>query len=382
MKETWNQIQNVFSALNITVANIPLSKIIIVSVILLMVLALRAFFIKRIINAIESLTAKTETTLDDELIAAIKKPLALLVILAGIWISQLILADNLSAQLNETLQKLISLSFVIIVGYIIYRSAKILGYLLGLLTAKTDTELDDLIVPYIPLFVEITVGTVVVIKVSEVLLGASAGALLGLLGGAGVALGLLFKDIIYDWCCTVIIYVDDLYRPGQWVIVEGIEGFAKIVHIGIRSTELWSWEWASIKKLPNSKMISGVVENWDQNRGDTLEWGMVGTLKIDFLSADKSSRIVDGIQEILSSMNVIEPAVMFKGLEGNARVFKYLGYIPPNVYFSTAKNINLEILRLLEREGIDRLQVYLVIDPKTQKEMIAQVNNMSSLGFN
>ena len=81
-------------------------------------------------------------------------------------------------------------------------------------------------------------------------------------------------------------------------------------------------------------------------------------------------------------MNVIEPAVMFKGLEGNARVFKYLGYIPPNVYFSTAKNINLEILRLLEREGIDRLQVYLVIDPKTQKEMIAQVNNMSSLGFN
>ena len=376
MKEIWNQIQNIFSNSDITIGSIPLSTIIIVTVLMLLVLSLKSFFTNRILKVFESWTAKTETDLDDEFIASAKKPLGWLIILLGIWLSQIILATNLSPQLNELLSKWISLFFIIILGTIIYRAAKLIGYLFGLLADKTDIEFDDLFIPYVPLFVETTVVIVVLIKASNLLLGASAGALIGLLGGAGVAIGLICKDIIYDWCCTVIIYADQLYRPGQWLVVDGISGFVKVMHIGLRSTKLWVWEWASIKQVPNSQMINGVVENWDQNRGDTPEWGFTGYLKIDFLSADKVNIIFDGLQELLSSVNGIngKPSVMFKGLEGNARVFKYIVYIDPNVYFGSAKNINLEILKLLEREGIDSLNVYLVTDPKSDKDMMTQVN--------
>ena len=379
MERIWEQIQNIFSNLDISINNIPLSQIIIVAVVMSLILALRRFFTQRIIKAIESFTAKTETTLDDEFIAAIKKPLGWLIILAGVWISQLILADNLSPQLNEAFEKLISLSLVMIIAWAIYSSATVLGHLLGLLATKTNTELDDLIVPHIPQLIQTVVVIVVIIKSSEVLLGASAGALIGLLGGAGVALGLIFKDIIYDWCCTVIIYLDDLYRPGQWLVVDGIDGFVKVVRIGLRSTMLWVWECGSVKKVPNSKMIDGLVENWDQNRGETLEWGITGTLQIDFLSAEQTSRVIDGLLELLNSMDDIyeNPMVTFKGIEGNARIFKYLAYVAPNAYFTAAKNINMEILRLLEREGINNLQIYLVTDHKSKKEMMEQVTNLN-----
>lgn len=379
MEKIWNEIQILFSNSDITISNIPLSKIIVVALLMLLTLALKSLFAKRVIRFFESLAEKTKTDLDDEFIAKVKKPLGWLFILAGIWLSQLILANNLSPQLNETLSKLIGLLFVVIIGMIVYHAAKLIGYLFGLLATQTDTEFDDLFIPYVPLFVEIIVILVVAIKASELLLGASAGALIGLLGGAGVAIGLLCKDIIYDWCCTVIIYADNLYRPGQWLLVDGISGFVKVKHIGLRSTTLWVWEWASIRKIPNSKMINGVVENWNQDRGDTLEWGITGQLKIDFLSADQTSRVFDGLLELLNSMDGIyeNPQVMLKGLEGNSRIFKYLAYLDPNTYFVTVKNINIEILKLLEREGIDSLNIYLVTDPKTNKDLMAQASNLN-----
>lgn len=67
----------------------------------------------------------------------------------------------------------------------------------------------------------IGIVVVVIIKVLEVFLGVFAGVFIGLFGGVGVVLGLLFKDIIYDWCCIIIIFIDGLYKFGDWVVVLG-----------------------------------------------------------------------------------------------------------------------------------------------------------------
>ena len=381
MQKIWNQIQYTLHNLDITIGNIYLSKVIAVSVILVLALTLKSFFTKQIIGIIESFTAETETTLDDELIANIKKPLSWLILLTGIWLSQLILASVLSPQLNEIVSKLIGLFFVFICGYIIYRSASLLGYLLGLAAAKTNTELDDLLIPYIPLLIEVGVGVIIVLKTSEVLLGASAGALVGLLGGAGVALGLLFKDIIYDWCCTVIIYTDRLYRSGDLVEISGLSGFIRIEGIGIRTTKLWLTSSGTILKLPNSKMITGIVENWSQNRGNGTEWGIQTTLKIDRISAQQVGKICDAIQELILSKDYLSKDFMrvrFIGLEGNARVIKIIAYVTDESYYYLGeRELNLGILKILEQERIDSLHVYLVTNPENNQEIMNPVSNLN-----
>ena len=215
--------------------------------------------------------------------------------LIGVWIAHLIVGVHLSSQLNEVIDKFTSVFLIIILGLTVYRLSSVLGQIVGLLAEQTETELDDLIVPYLPKLFQTAAIVAILIKCSELLLGASAGALIGLLGGAGVALGLLLKDIIYDWFCTVVVYVDDLYRPGHWGTVAGVAGggFVKVLSIGLRSTKLLVWEWGSITKVPNSRMINGGFENWSQNQGEQSEWGMVVKLKIDFISAEQTDRIID-----------------------------------------------------------------------------------------
>lgn len=151
-------------------------------------------------------------------------------------------------------------------SYTIYKLAPLLGEIAGQITVRTETELDDLIVPYLPRLFQTAAILLVILKGSEVLLGVSATAIVGILGGAGIAFGLLIKDVIYDWCCTVIIYVDNLYRKGDKLIVtdSDIDGQVEVLDIGLRSTKLGIIESNSIRKIPNSQMIKGIVENRSQ----------------------------------------------------------------------------------------------------------------------
>lgn len=345
---------------SLTIAYIPLTKIVLIVTVLALTQILRGLFFSIVIERIKHLTSGTDTTLDDELVEIIEQPLGWLIFIAGLELVQLILAENLKPQVSEMVGKILSLSAIVAVAYIVYRASPLLGEILRKLTLNTKTELDDLLVPYVPRLFQTVAVSIVVLKASEVLLGASAGALTGLLGGAGITLGLLLKDIIYDWFCTIIIYTDNLYRPGDWVIVEGIDGSVQVLEIGIRTTKLRLAKWDSIKKIPNSKMISGIVENWSQNPGSEESFGINLTLKIDSISSQKTAIICEAIQKVPSSIDSLHDQcfVWLDRLEQNARIINIRAFNNNlDLYFDACQELNLAILALLEKEGIDTLHL-------------------------
>ncbi|MDJ0515023.1 MAG: mechanosensitive ion channel [Trichodesmium sp. MO_231.B1] len=356
----------------VSIAGIPAYKLLIAFVVLLLTAILQGIIAEIIIKRIEALAANTESDLDDQLIAIIKKPLSWLILVVGLWIIKIILVEYLSSQLQEIITDIFGLAFIALGAYVIYNAAPLLGNLLQYLTMHTETDLDDLLVPYFPRLFRIAAIVVVSIKAAEVFLGTSAGALIGLLGGAGVALGLLFKDIIYDWCCAVIIYTDRLYKPGDWVIVSGFSGFIQVVEIGLRTTKLYLWEWGSIVKMPNYRMVSGIVDNWSQDKADVEEWGLTETLKIDGITADQVEKILAGIDAIFKSIDGFYPnySIIFKGIEGNARVIKYISYITPARYFPAGREFRLSLMRLMEKEGILAQNVYVITDQETYSKNI------------
>ena len=363
MQELWNTIQSSLFDSNLAIASVPLSRILLIALILTITLFLRKVFSSIILSRIEHLTRGTETELDDELLAILKRPLSWLIFVGGLWVVKLTLTDYLSPDLEVFFEEILTLTTIVIAAYIIYRSAPILGQILRHLTVHTETDLDDLLVPYLPRLFQTAAIVIVVIKASEVLLGASAGALIGLLGGAGVALGLLFKDIIYDWCCTVIIYVDNLYRPGDWVKIGEIEGFVQVIDIGLRTTKLGIFESASIIKMPNSKMITGIVDNWSQHPDKDAFWGLNVTLKVDDVPAEQAERIIFQLEELLNSIKGVHKFfIRFTGIEQNARVFKIIAFVEHNLdaYFYCEKQLNLGILTIQKKEGIDYLSTLII----------------------
>ncbi|MCM0593698.1 MAG: mechanosensitive ion channel domain-containing protein [Gloeotrichia echinulata DEX184] len=374
MEAVWNTLKNI----DLNYAGIPIAKILIVILILTLTQTLRRFFVSGIIKSIERFTRKTESKLDDELIAILKPSLSWLILIGGFWLVKEILADNIGIQLSETIGKALNLVMVFIIAYVVYRSSSILGQVIANVALHTETELDELLRPLMPKIFQSAAIIILAIKLSELFLGQSAAALVGLLGGAGITLGLLFKDIVYDWFCTLIIYSDNLYREGDWVGISGVEGFVQIMNIGFRTTTLHIYQWGSILKMPNSKMISGIVENWSQNPGKELKWGVSLTLKIDGISAKQTATICDSIREIPSFVNGLakEIIVRFSKIENNARVIKVVAFVnDENLYFEAEKNLNLAILELLEQEGIDFLYVELRTDPEKYSTSRNAINN-------
>ncbi|MGK7904372.1 MAG: mechanosensitive ion channel protein MscS [Hormoscilla sp.] len=355
MEQVLQVIQTIQS---INVGNIPLGKIIIVAVVILLTLMLRKVFIAIVVNRLEGLTQKTETDLDDQLIDILKQPLGWLFLLGGLGVVQLIMAGNLSPQLNEIINKIIEIGIVFIICSIGYRAAPVLGQIVKRLTSKTNTDLDDLFVPYVPKLLRIAAVVVFLIKASNTLLGDAAAALLALLGGAGIAVGLILKDIVYDWFCTIVIFVDGLYKPGDWAFLSGV-GFVQVLEIGLRTSKLYNSQWGSIVKMPNSRMITGIVDNWSQNRGDEEEWGIVNDFKIDSISANKSATIIKELKEKIEQIKGLDPKsiiVRFVKIEGNARVFQIMAKNNDGwLYFDAEKDINLAILEVAEAHGIEHL---------------------------
>jgi MscS family membrane protein len=345
---------------NITSTNLTLTKIVIIITIIIFTQLLRGLFSSIVITRIKSFTSGTKTTLDDELVEILEQPLGWLIFIVGLGIVQLILAENIQPQVSEMLGKILNLSAIVAVAYIIYRASPLLGEVLYKLALNTKTELDDLLIPYIPRLCRTVAIAVVVLKASEVFLGASISALVGLLGGVGITFGLLLKEIIYDWFCTIVIYTDNIYRPGDWVIIEGIDGSIEVLEIGLRTTKLRLAKWDSIKKIPNSKMITGIVENWSQNPSFEQSFGINIILKIDNISAAKTSRICDAIRSLPKSISSLNDqyTIWFDGLDRNARVINIRVFNNNlDLYNSTCEEVNLAILVILEKEGVDTLHV-------------------------
>ncbi|UKO96326.1 mechanosensitive ion channel family protein [Nostoc sp. UHCC 0870] len=372
IESVWNTLNN------INYSSIPIAKIAAVILILTVTQILRRFFVGVVIKSIERFTSKTKSTLDDELIIVVKPALSWIIQIGGFWLIKEILADNLGSQLTNTIGRILNLIVIFIVAYVIYRSSSILGQIIANVVLHTETELDELLRPLMPKIFQSAAIIVLAIKISEIFLGQSAAALVGLLGGAGITLGLLLKDIVYDWFCTLIIYSDKLYREGDWVGVSGVDGFVQILNIGFRTTTLHVTKWGSIIKMPNSRMISGIVENWSQNPGKELKWGLNVILKIDGISARQTARICDAIQEMPKSMTGFSPSciVRFKKIEDNARIIEMMAFVnDDNLYFEAEKNLNLAILELLEQEGIDFLHIELRTDPENYQKTRNAIKN-------
>lgn len=359
-------------------AGLPIGKIVITILVLSVTQALRRFLVSGVIKSIERLTRKTKSNLDDELVAVLKPSLSWLILIGGIWIVKSIWMQQLGPEVNQGIDFLLGYIVIFIIAYFVYRCASVFGQFLANVVLRTDTELDELLRPLLPKVFQAAAIIFLAIKASEIFLGQSAAALVGLLGGAGITLGLLAKDIVYDWFCTIVIYSDGLYREGDWVAVSGLDGFVQVLKIGFRTTTLHIYQWGSIIKMPNSKMITGIVENWSQNPGDELKWGLTATLKIDNLSAAQTRRICDAIREILPSISGIsqEFIVRFSQIENNARVIKIVAFVNDDrLYFDAERNLNLALLELLEREGIDFLTVEMETSPEKYKENLKLARN-------
>lgn len=194
------------------------------------------------------------------LVTTIASPGATLVVAGTLRLTypQLGLPIGASLVMAFAVRTIVVLTFV----WIGYRLVDVFGEWLASKASRTDSKLDDQLVPLLRKSLKIVVvilGTLMVLQNLDV----DVGSLLAGLGIGGLAFALAAKDTIANFFGSVMIFVDKPFQIGDWVAVDGCEGIVE--EVGFRTTRIRAFDNALIA-LPNMKFTEQKIVNFGARR--------------------------------------------------------------------------------------------------------------------
>jgi small-conductance mechanosensitive channel len=168
---------------------------------------------------------------------------------------------TLSEQLQQDLKKYIGTIFIICLSFVIQ---KIVGAVLNWYTqniaAKTETELDDKLIPLLRRTLKVIIWVIALIMILP-LYGVNINALIATLGVASLAIALAAKDTIANIISGFLIMIDTPFRVGDKIKLPTGE-VAEVLDIGVRRSKFLSEDKTSIIIVPNLDLSKKKIVNY------------------------------------------------------------------------------------------------------------------------
>ncbi|WP_269623508.1 mechanosensitive ion channel family protein [Prochlorococcus marinus] len=182
-------------------------------------------------------------------------------------------------------------------------------------------------------------------------LGVQMAAIWALLSAGGIGAGLALKEPVQEFFEYITILLDKPFQSGQFIHIDGI--WARVERVGVRSTRMRSIN-GEIIVMSNSNLTNGVISNYAEMEARRLvhKLGVVYTT-----GYSKMIKIPDLIKDIINSNdNAAFDRCHFIEFGDFSLDFELVYFIPTNNYLlamDTQQEINLEIMRVFEKEGIE-----------------------------
>ena len=188
------------------------------------------------------------------------KPLSILVVL---WIlDAFIVILQLPIFVSAAYRTFVKVLSPILITIIAYRSTDILTGIFEKIAEKTDSTVDDQLVPLVRKALKLTtviLGIIYLIHSLEIdITPLLAGASIG-----GLALALAAQDMLKNVFGSVTIFTDRPFDVGDWIVFDGQEG--TVEEVGIRSTRVRTF-YNSLVSIPNGKIADMVIDNMGRRK--------------------------------------------------------------------------------------------------------------------
>ena len=294
-----------------------------------------------------------------QFLLALSKPISLFIWSYGIYAALSPLYSHFKTPEGENLVYLVAhkaadFGGTIALFWLILSSVNILDVYLKKWAARTESNIDDILVPIVAKTLRVFIIVIGGIIVIQNLTGIKIGPLLASLGIGGIAVALAAKDSVANFFGTLTILFDKPFQVGQRIVVDQYDG--TVESVGFRSTQIRSLT-GHLVTIPNEKLANSSVENigerphirWLTNIGITYD-----------TPPDKVEKAVQIIRETLENHEGMKedfpPRVFFNGFnDWSLNITVVVWYHPPNYwdYQSWLQNICLEIMRRFEAEDIN-----------------------------
>ncbi len=278
-----------------------------------------------------------------KILSAIEKPVGLLAAAIVWYISIFLLAFQglVLSLLTGLIQIVLSLSVI----WAIYKLSTVLSEFLERMAKKTESELDDQLVPLfsksIKIFV-VVIGFLLTIQN----LGFNVMSLLAGLGLGGLAFALAAKDTAANLFGSIMILLDRPFKVGDWIVTSNAEG--NIEEVGFRSTRVRTF-YNSVISIPNSILANEKIDNMGKRSYRRVR--TVLGLTYD-TSPEKLEAFLEGIKNIILANKHTRKTgfhVVFNGygqFSLDILVYFFLDVPDWGQELLNRQNIYLEILKL------------------------------------
>jgi MscS family membrane protein len=317
-------------------------------------------------NVIKKMTKRTKTNLDDIIVDMVEEPVVFGIVLWGAWYALGLLNYPVSELSAEDIEKGIKIPYshtrqfvnhlfnfllVINITWLIARvvDALIEEYIVPL-TEKTESDLDDQLLPLFRKGLKIIVWTMgIVVGLNNA--GYNVGAIIAGLGIGGLAFALAAQDTVKNFFGGIMIFADKPFKIGERIQIGDIDGFVE--EIGIRSTRIKTLA-GRLVTIPNSMFSEDAIENIDKeptrkvvlNLGLTYDTTSEQMEQAMQLLKDISASHTDKIDE-----NVL---VSFNAFGDFSLGILFIYYIKKEAdILNTQTAINLDILKKFNAAGLE-----------------------------
>ncbi|MBM3926061.1 MAG: mechanosensitive ion channel family protein [SAR202 cluster bacterium] len=258
------------------------------------------------------LTARTKTSLDDLLVAAISRPLFFMVLLQGAF-----LGLTSTTFLNDGQEIINNTWFILAMALLLYALQRLVSAVLlwyGRDVAdKTRSQMDDKLLPLLRRIAGVliySVGTLFILAN----LGVQISPLLAGLGIGGLAVALALQPTLSNLFASFYVVADGSIATGDFIEIQG-GPMGEVVDIGWRSTKIQSPQ-GNYVIIPNSKLADSIVTNYN---GPTAEMSAVvncgvayesNLARVEEVAKDVGQEVINALPEDVV-VKTAKPAVVF-----------------------------------------------------------------------
>ncbi len=293
-------------------------------------------------------TARTKTNIDDIIIRNVHQPVAWVIFSALLYVAvaPLPLANGLAVFVNEVLLT----ANILALGFLAHRVVRAVFTIWRQeFATRTETTLDDTMLPILSKFSIVTVWAVAAI-IALGAWGVQIGPFLAGLGIAGLAVGLALQGTLSNIFGGVSLAFDHAYKVGDKVKLA--DGTVGVVHdISLRSTQVRTYD-GDLVMVPNGKIAADNIYTYaqpaKQSRG-SVEFGVVYGADVEKVKK-LVLKTLKGIEKVLDDP---EPAVWFIDMGAYALNMRaYFWLADYNDVWVTEREATGRIYEALNKAGI------------------------------
>jgi MscS family membrane protein len=261
-----------------------------------------------------------------------------------------------------------ALLLTVAIGYLLYWLVDVPNAWLARMAGKTESKLDDMLVPVVRKSLRVTVVLLVLVQAAQILSDKPVTSIIAGLGIGGLAVALAAQDTIKNIFGSIVLFVDKPFEMGDRIVVDGHDG--PVEEVGLRSTKIRTLE-GHLVTVPNGEIANKTI----QNIGKRPYIRRIANLTITYdTPLEKIDRALEIVKEILDNhegMNEdFPPRVFFNDFNSDSlNIMAIYWYHPPNYweYMAYTERFNKEVFRRLSEEGIEfafpTQTLYLAGDP-------------------